>query len=174
MAIRNDITIDWEASPRIVTVADTSTTVSIQELHDTLANAEMGVEGMDRPKIINSTGKEGLGDNVFVGITLTLQNAKLAFADRGGPSWIECTVTGGNLAAIDGNGDEMSPIEPTSYVLVTRAASSSATLTNNPSAEDNADAVWDELSADHVIAASLSKDLQDAKKSAILAFINTL
>jgi len=71
-----------------------------------------------------------LGGGVAVGITSTLQNAQLAFAARLGPTYIQCIVSGGNIVAVDANGDPISPIFPTAFTQVVIAASSSAVSTD--------------------------------------------
>ena len=127
MAIRNDITIDWNVSPRIITIDAPSTEVSMQDLYDTLRDREP--IQMDEPGIVSGAGKEELGGGVLVGLTITLLNALLAFEGRPGPAFELCNVSGGNLVALDSNGNSVSsPISPTSYVQVILANSSSATL----------------------------------------------
>ena len=129
MAIRNDLSVNWEVSPRIITVAAPSTTITIQDLHDTCRDIEDNLpESTPFDHLIDSAGKEPLGGGVLVGITATLQNAKLAFEARLGPDFVSCTVSGGNLVAVDANGDNMDPIQTTAYTQVTIAQSSSATI----------------------------------------------
>ena len=127
MAVRTDVTIDFTVSPRIITIADPSTTISIQDLHDTLRTIEARIFNIVFLKTVSSGGKEDLGGGVAVGITLTMQNCKLAFAARGGPTTIQCTVSGGNLVAVDGNKAAIDAIEPTAFTQVIIAQSSSAT-----------------------------------------------
>jgi hypothetical protein len=125
MTIRGDITIDWDVSPRIIEVATPSTELTIQDLYDTLRS--LGAEAIDEPEIIDGSGKEALSDTELVGLTVKLLNAKVKFEDRS-PPWIICDVKGGNLVALDEYGDSMSPIEPSSYVTVTKTASTSASI----------------------------------------------
>jgi hypothetical protein len=47
MAVRTDLSVDWEASPRIITIADTSTNITIQDLHDTVTSIEQSEDGLD-------------------------------------------------------------------------------------------------------------------------------
>lgn len=82
MAFRDDVTVQWNLSPRIIRVAAPSTEISLQDLHDTLAELEAHPENMVYPRIIESTGKQTLGAGVFVGITSTLLDARLAFEAR--------------------------------------------------------------------------------------------
>jgi hypothetical protein len=128
MTIRTDVTIDWSSSPRIIEVAAPSTEISIQDLHDTCKYFEDNVEGVLHPYLIDSAGKEFLGGTLYVGITATLNNALIKFEDRGGPSWVLCIISGGNLVAIDDVGADMDPREPSAYVSADRASAVSAAL----------------------------------------------
>lgn len=128
MATIAGVTVDFTVSPRIITIPAPLVAVSIQDLHDTLTNIEDDLHnGMQYNRLIRSAGKESLGGGVAVGITATLLNAKLAFAARAGPSFIQCVVRGGNLVALDDVGANIDPIEPTAFTQVVTAASSSAT-----------------------------------------------
>lgn len=129
MTIRTDFSYNMEVSPRIITVAAPSVEVTIQDLHDTISDYQDSPEGGQYPHLIESAGKEVLGGGVLVGITATLQNALLAFEARSGPTYTQCNVSGGNLVAVDANGDPVtSPISPTAFTQVVIANSSSATL----------------------------------------------
>jgi len=129
VAIRGDITVDWTLSPRIITVLAPSAEITMQDLLDTLRSLEAESTAMDDHYLVDAAGKEDLGGGVLVGLTVTLQNAKLAFEARGGPTFILCRVSGGNLVAVDENDVTfLSPISPTAYVQVVLANSSSATL----------------------------------------------
>ena len=126
MAIRNDLTINWDLSPRIILVAAPSTEITIQDLYDTVRNISSSIDGIDEPEIIDGAGKENLGGGILVGLTITLINAKIKFADRVVPT--ECSIAGGNLVAVDSNGVAINPIQYTTNVTVTYAKSSSATM----------------------------------------------
>lgn len=82
MASRSDISVSWQLSPRLITVAAPSTEVTIQDLHDTLRDLEDEPHTLIYPSIISSAGKESLGGGVSVGLTATLQNARLGFEAR--------------------------------------------------------------------------------------------
>ncbi len=132
MAVRSDITINWETSPRLITVAAPSVQITIQDLVDTLRDAEDELNiGMQYSHIVNATGKQPLGNNVFVGITAELQDAQLEFAPRVGATYEIMTVIGGNLTAVDVIGDELNPINPTAFTQVNRVGDTSAALTVN-------------------------------------------
>jgi len=126
MAFRNDISVNWNVSPRIITVAAPSTELTIQDLHDTMRALEDDLDNLSYEKIISSGGKEKLDKVTKVTITATLLNAKVGFEARS--SWTQCRISGGNLVALDSNRDDMNPIHPTAYVNVDRTSSSSGTL----------------------------------------------
>jgi len=117
-----------DLSPRLITVASPSVELSIQDLVDTLREAEHDHENLGFPRLIDAAGKEPLGGGVLVGITATLNNSLVAFEARSGPGWILCTISGGNLVAVDGIGGLIDPRSPTAFTTVDRALSSSATL----------------------------------------------
>lgn len=128
MTIRTDVLIEWEVSPRVITIAAPSTEVTIQDLVDTCRYNEQLLQNIDNDHLIDAAGKEFLGGTTYVGITATLQNAVLAFEARSGPSWILCTIAGGNLVAVDADGLVIDPRLPTAYTTIDRTASASATL----------------------------------------------
>ncbi len=130
MSVINGVTVDFSVSPRIVTIPISISEVSVQDFHDTIRDIEDSPTNMGYDILISSAGKESLGGGVAVGITSTLQNAKLAFAARPGPSYIQCIVSGGNLVAVDSVGDSINPIEPTAFTQVVISASSSAVSTD--------------------------------------------
>lgn len=128
MAIRNDVVVDFSVSPRIVEVASPSVAITIQDLHDTLRYIEARIWNTSYPKLLSSAGKENLGGGLQVGITATLQDAKLSFQARSGPSFVQCNVRGGNLVAVDANSNELEPILTTNFTQVVKTASTSAAL----------------------------------------------
>lgn len=128
MTVRYDVTVDWAASPRIITVADTSASITIQDLVDTVRYLEEILADLSFDHLLSAGGKESLGDAAYVGITVTLQNAKLAFAARPAPDFVQCKVYGGNLVAVDEEGDSMFPIQTSAYTQVTLIQSTSPSL----------------------------------------------
>lgn len=128
MAVRDDVTIDFSLSPRIITLSKdgaSPTAITIQDLHDTLRTIEGYVWNVTHPSLVNSYGKQNLGGSTFVGITMVLQNTRLSFEAREGPPFTLCTVGGGNLVAVDTSGNPIEPICPTDYVTVQLAQSTS-------------------------------------------------
>ena len=79
MAQINGVTVDFTLSPRIINIPVSIDDVIIQDIHDTLREIEDDPSSMNYPDLISSAGKEPLGGGVNVGITSTLNNAKLAF-----------------------------------------------------------------------------------------------
>lgn len=128
MTIRTDVSVAWGESPRVITVAAPSTEITVQDLVDTCRYNEELLQNLDNPHLIDAAGKEFLGGTTYVGITATLQNAVVAFEARSGPDWVLCTISGGNLVAVDEDGIGIDPRTPTAFVSVDRAASSSAIL----------------------------------------------
>lgn len=82
MASRDDVDVLWHLDPRIIVVAEPSTEINVQDLHDTLRDKEQEVQNLIYPSIVSTAGGESLGGGVTVGLTSTLQNAKLAFQAR--------------------------------------------------------------------------------------------
>lgn len=139
MAIRTDIfTIDWSVSPRLIWVDISVQVASVQDLYDTCRYLESQPDAMDEESIIDGAGGEPLGGGVNVGLTISLINAQYAFADRPGPTWVTCNMSGGNVVAFSDadKTTEIYPRYPTAYVSADRTASSAAT---------SLDSVWSEL-----------------------------
>lgn len=199
------ITVLPYLSPRLLIVAAPDTEITVQEIIDQVRDWEDGEEGMAYPYIISAAGKENLGGGVTVGITCTLQNARIAFEARTTPTEtgtvttadgtglvltdntatfvsngvtvgahvvnkatgasgsvvsvdsetqltllqalgggtrndfqigddyavhniIPCSISGGNLVAVDDVGADLDPVFPTAWTQVVRTSSSSATL----------------------------------------------
>lgn len=128
MTIRNDLTVDWNASPRIITVQAPSTEIIIQDLHDSCRFLESEPTALDNPPLIDTAGLEELGGGTQVGLTSTLKNALISFEERAGSEYTQCSVSGGNVVAKDVNGVTLkTPIHPTAFTQVVITASSSAT-----------------------------------------------
>jgi len=206
MTSRDDVKVYYHLDPRLIVVATPSTEMTMQDLHDTLQDIDDEPANMVYPHLVESAGKEDLGGGVTVGITLTLQNAQIAFARRenilgsgtctsdsdtgstlqqiidtsatfqsdsiargmwvsnnvkGFPcevvsvdsetqlsvltstlgDWVTgdtyviwqtevCDLTGGNLVAVDANGNTIQSVFPTYATSTTKTASSAATLQN--------------------------------------------
>jgi len=102
VATISGVTVNFQVNPRIITIPDTLTDVLVQDLHDTVRDIEDELhDGMLYPRLISSAGKEALGGGVTVGLTATLQDAQLEFADR-------ATATStGTATSPDANGTKL-------------------------------------------------------------------
>ncbi len=101
MTTRNDIAVEYNSSPRIAEIAQPSAEIVMQDVVDTLRKHEDSFQGMGFKKLLNASGKEDLGGGVQVGITVALQNTKIAFAGRTTPAQTG-TVTGSPASPIIG------------------------------------------------------------------------
>jgi len=86
MASRNDLDITYNDDPRVAEVQAPSAEIIMQDLVDTLRDAEYSWQGNTFKKLVNASGKEDLGGGVKVGITVAMQNLLLAFAGRTTPA----------------------------------------------------------------------------------------
>lgn len=118
MTVRTDVLIDWAVSPRLITVEAPSVNITVQDLVDTLRSLESELSALNDKKILKATGKDKLGGSRFVGITATLQDAQLTFESRSGPTFYTCTVTDGNLVAVDDVDGIIDAIAPSDYTWV--------------------------------------------------------
>lgn len=129
MTTRSDVTVDFQRSPRTAEVASPSTSLTMQDTIDTLRKIEDGFStGLAFDKLVNASGKDDLGGGVFVGITVSLQNLKVAFEPRRTPAEsgtvttasgtpIE-TIHGGEITFVDTAADFVTAnIEPGSLVI---------------------------------------------------------
>ena len=134
MAIRGDFSVDYTQSPRIITIAKPSTACSMQDLHDTLSYLQSQFNAIDEPKLVASSGKEVLDTTNKVGLTVTLQNARVGFEARDGTEfggtneWTQCLLDGGNVVAVDLNNVPIDEVANNAFVNVKTTKSASATL----------------------------------------------
>ena len=118
-------TLTFDKVNNIITVDSPFVEITIQELHNKIVDFEDELINLSEERIVSSAGKEDLGGGVSVGITLTLLNDwQLAFEARGGPTYTQCRVSGGNLVADNIAGS----IYPTAFTQILITASASATL----------------------------------------------
>lgn len=127
MTIQTSVySVDWESSPRIITIASSTVEGHAQHLYDTLMYLQSLAVNMDNSPIVNCSGKEVLYGAVTVGITVELLNAKYKFADR--ESLTGCYMTGGNVVALDADKFSTYPVEPSINVFADRDLSANATI----------------------------------------------
>lgn len=82
MTVRDDITVNFAQSPRIIVVETPSTSLNMQDLVDTLREREQDLGALDDNHLLDASGKEELGGGVKVGITVSLNNARIQFKER--------------------------------------------------------------------------------------------
>jgi hypothetical protein len=82
MAVRSDVSVAWQTSPRVISVAAPSTTITVQDLYDTLRDIEQQIPNLIYPVLVSAGGKETLGPGRFVGVSATLLDAVLEFEAR--------------------------------------------------------------------------------------------
>ena len=111
---------------RIITVELPDTEVTVQQLINAIRDWEDDLTNIETSKVADASGKESLGGGLQVGITLKLLNWKVKFADRAGPDYVDCSISGGNLLAVDANNQSINPISPAAYVTVTKSTAVSA------------------------------------------------
>ena len=126
MTARDDITVDITVSPRLIIVADPSVVLTIQDLLDTLREWEQELLNMEQVSIITASGKDDLGGGLAVEITVELFDAIVAFEARGGPTYVQCTISGGNPTAMNTVGSPVEATATTAFTQVVRKVSTSA------------------------------------------------
>jgi hypothetical protein len=109
---------------RIITVLAPDTEITVQELINAIRDWED--DHLEWDKVAEASGKDFIGAGLYTAITVKLLNWRLKFQDRDQPT--TCIVRGGNLLAVDENGNYMYPIAPAQNVTVTLAQSTAASL----------------------------------------------
>ena len=137
--------ITFDKVNRLLVVGISASSATIQELINAIRDYEEQPPNMEIASIATAAGKDDLGGGLLVGITLKLLNWKLKFADRGGPTYILCDVSGGNLVAVDANNVSINPIEPSAFVTVTRTSSVSAAISEITGIEAKIDRIGKDL-----------------------------
>jgi hypothetical protein len=234
MAVRSDVHVEWWRSPRVIVVEAPSTSITVEDLVDTLRDLEDNLPNLDDDELLDASGRQELDPQRQVGITVTLLNAVISFearrtavcsgtatavgsskdypgtiledsnasfegdqvaegdtvfnisdsslatitqvidqthlrhydlVDGTDNTWevgdyykifpaIECSITGGNVVAIDVNGDPISPIISSTFTSVSRESSTSAAIVvtgSGVTAQDKIDIItgtWNEIMAE--------------------------
>lgn len=129
--------------------------VSIQTIVNATREYEANLENLDTAAgivgssgIILATGKDSIGGTESTGITMKLINDwRLEFAARPGPTYVPCFVDGGNLVAI--NSFANNPIKPSAFTQVQIRQSQAPTIIAtggvSPTAEQMRAAIWDSV-----------------------------
>lgn len=79
MAIIPGVTVEWTLSPRIIRIPTSETSVTVEDLQDTLLDLEWDEIGMAFNHLREFSGGEDLGGGTSVGFTMELQNAILGW-----------------------------------------------------------------------------------------------
>jgi hypothetical protein len=109
---------------RIITVLAPDTEITVQELINAIRDWED--DHLEWDKVADASGKDYLGAGLYTAITVRLLNWRLKFQDRDQPT--VCIVRGGNLLAVDAQGNYMYPIAPAQNVTMALAQSTAASL----------------------------------------------
>jgi len=78
MAVRSDVSVRYDLSPRLAEVEPGSNEITVQDSHDTLTRIQDNEEGAQFPDLVSTAGGEDLGGGVFVGLTQTLEDVQYA------------------------------------------------------------------------------------------------
>lgn len=120
-------TLTFFKSEKVIQVDSPQTSVTCQDLINQIRLYEENLNNLDYPLIANAYGKQSLGGGSFIGITLELVNDwRIAFEARNGPDTVACTISGGNLVAI--NQYSNNPLKATAFTQINIAQSSSPTI----------------------------------------------
>jgi len=113
---------------KIIEVEAPDTELTIQFLYNAICDFQDEQINMDLPRVAMAAGKDFLGGDLYVGVTLTLLDGwRVRFEPRLVPTI--CNVSGGNLVAQDELGQSIFPLAYSDNVLATLTQSSSATMT---------------------------------------------
>lgn len=82
MAVRPDVHVRWALSPRVIVVEAPSAELTAQDLVDTAREAEDELFNIEDRSLLSASGKQPLGGSTYVGITVELQDAVVAFEAR--------------------------------------------------------------------------------------------
>jgi hypothetical protein len=128
--------ISFDLVNKLIIVADTVTEVTVQQLVNAIRDYETtGIETV--ALFAEVSGKQVLDATTSVAITLKLlDDWRVQFEDRAGPTYVRCRVTGGNLLADNTFGDD--PIAQSDFTTCSYAMSTSATLITSPAQDAQA------------------------------------
>ena len=94
MPERTDISLDFADSPRIAQIDAGAPNLSIQDLLDTIRVTEDDFNALSFLKLANASGKDNLGGGLLVGITVAMQNLKVALEANRTPAQTGTVTTG--------------------------------------------------------------------------------
>lgn len=144
MSVRSDVSVDWNASPREITVASPSTTITIPDLRETLRDLEWKPTTQSYPSLLSAAGNVVIDADTGARAIyfVTLFNAIVGFEARPGPSFTGCKISEGTLTAVDTDGiTGIDPILTTAYVQVNYANATTGAVVPNSLTQQDADLV---------------------------------
>lgn len=90
--------------------------------------------GLNFSKIADASGKDDLGGSVQTSITVRLlENWRVRFEARPGPSTVQATITGGNLVGGPGG----NPVAPSAYTQVIQLSSAAGVIATPTTSSEN-------------------------------------
>lgn len=124
------LTFDFYNS--IIEVPAPDTSLDMQYLINQVRDIEDELSpGLNFGKIADASGKDDLGGGVTTAITVRLlDNWRVRFEARGGPTTTQCTISGGNLVGGPG-GNSIAPSAYTQVVMLSSASGVIATPTTS-------------------------------------------
>lgn len=127
------LTFDFYNS--IIEVPAPDTSLDMQFLINQIRDTEDELApGLNFSKIADASGKDDLGGSVATAITVRLlDNWRVRFEARPGPTTVQCTIAGGNLVGGPGG----NPIAPSAYTQVIQLASASGVIATPTTASEN-------------------------------------
>jgi len=144
-------TITFDKVKRLIQISIADAEVTIQEIINAVRDWEAMPNNMEIEQIINASGKQILGEELFVGITLELiNNWRIEFAARPGPDYVRCMVSGGNLVAVNIYGNN--PVKPSAFtqVIISQSTAASISAASVPSAQENATVLMQQMVDDTI------------------------
>ncbi|MHA2264410.1 MAG: hypothetical protein ACXAEN_18610 [Candidatus Thorarchaeota archaeon] len=137
------MSIEFDRTNRLVLITSGQTSVTVQNLVNSVRDYEDNPANMDLQQIVNATGKQVLGGGAQVGITAELINDwRIAFSGWQGPSEEPVFVTGGNTVATNQYGNNPVSADNSPYTSITIQQSTSPSIIG-VTADEIAAAVWD-------------------------------
>ena len=97
MPERTDISFDFADSPRIAQIDAGAPNLTIQDLLDTIRVTEDEFISMSFEKLANAEGKADLGGGLLTGVTLAMQNLRVALEANRTPAQTGTVTTGSSL-----------------------------------------------------------------------------
>lgn len=143
MSVRDDISIDWTQSPRVITLVSPAVYIGMLDLYQTLRWLERQPYNLEKDSIVNGFGQFYLDPTQEYGRIVQLQNAVFQFEARGGPLWVDCTIEA-NLTAVDDVGVPITTYQTTPYVNIIQYLDASAVLIQSGTIDDILDSVLEQ------------------------------